>query len=395
MKKLKKQTLSLIICETVMSISMMFLDTFLVAYFFQLTNQNTTVISIYYIITYFIVGLTFWLGGDIIKTKNRVKVFQCGMIINCIYILVIGLLGEQCKTFYYLLGILYGISQGIYWLAAHTLRSELIPFEDTKKYISTNEIISQIIKIVFPIVIGTSIELTSFTQVAILVFILTVFQIIASTKLAKNTSKIEEFNLLHYLSNIKKLGKKAQGVKRCYKIAFFEGFDSSLLSTLITIIIIMAFKTSFNLGTLTTIFSIFTIVTNMIYRKYYKHKYAKSYIIICTILPIFSVLCLLFDINKTSVIIYNLMNSIFIKLLSNIKTTERYNCLNIDGLENCKVEHQSMFEIALATGRVLGYSLLLLVGLLNNIFYFKLLLFISTLTLIPGSINLYKMSKQN
>lgn len=38
MKKFKKQTLSLIICETVMSISMMFLDTFLVAYFFQLTN---------------------------------------------------------------------------------------------------------------------------------------------------------------------------------------------------------------------------------------------------------------------------------------------------------------------------------------------------------------------
>lgn len=113
MKKLKKQTLSLIICETVTGISMMFLDTFLVAYFFQLTNQNTTVISIYYIITYFIVGLTFWLGGDIIKTKNRVKVFQCGMIINCIYILTIGLLGEQCKTFYYLLGILYGISQGI------------------------------------------------------------------------------------------------------------------------------------------------------------------------------------------------------------------------------------------------------------------------------------------
>ena len=135
MKKLKKQTLSLIICETIMHISMMFLDTFLVAYFFQLTNQNTTVISIYYIITYFIVGLTFWLGGDIIKTKNRVKVFQCGMIINCIYILTIGLLGEKCKVFYCLLGILYGISQGIYWLAAHTLRSELIPFEDTKKYI--------------------------------------------------------------------------------------------------------------------------------------------------------------------------------------------------------------------------------------------------------------------
>lgn len=394
MKKLGKQTISLIICEIVMSISMMFLDTFLVAYFFQLTNQNVTIISIYYMIAYAIVGIIFWLGGDVIKTKNKVKVFQYGMVLNCIYILIIGILGEKCKEFYILLGILFGLSQGVYWLAAHALRSELIPFEDTKSYITIQGIIGKIVKIVFPIVIGTSIELTSFKQVAILMFILTIIQVYTSTKLKQINTKIEGFNLLYYMRKLKKLGKSAEGVIKSYKLAFYEGINSSLLSTLITIIIMMAFQTSFNLGALTTVFSIFAIVANMVYEKFYKKERAKIYIVICTFLPVISVIGLLVGINRGTVIFYNIINAIFITVLSNIKSTSRYNCLNVEGLENNKAEHQSMFELSLAGGRIVAYLMLLIVGLLNQMIYFKILLLISTLTLIPGSISLYEMSKK-
>lgn len=127
---------------------------------------------------------------------------------------------------------------------------------------------------------------------------------------------------------------------------------------------------------------------------HYYNKYAKSYIIICTILPVLSVLGFLVGINKITVVIYNLINAIFITILTNIKATQRYNCLDIEELENDKIEHQSMYEIVLAIGRVTGYFVLLMVGLLNNIFYFKLLLLIVTLTFIPSSIQLYKISKQ-
>lgn len=394
MKKLKKETISLILCEIVMTISLMFLDTFLVAYFFQLTNQNITIISIYYIITYAIVGIIFWLGGDVIKTKSKTKVFRYGMILNCIYILTIGILGEKCKEFYILLGVLYGLSQGVYWLAAHSLRAELVPFEDTKGYITIQGIISRIIKIVFPIIIGTSIELVSFKQVAIIISILTVIQIYTSTKLKQVNSKTEGFNLLHYMKKLRKLGQKADGIIKSYKVAFYEGINSSLLSTLITIIIVMAFKTSFNLGALTTIFAIISIIANMIYKKYYNKKNAKICIIICTFLPILSVLTLLFEINKGTVIFYNIINAIFITILDNINCTARYNCMNVEGLENSKVEHQSMFELALALGRLVAYLMLFIVGLLNGLTYFKILLFISTLTLIPSSIYLYEMSKK-
>ncbi len=394
MKKLEKQTKALIVCEIVMMISRMFLDTFLVAYFFQLTNQNVTIISIYYILAHGITALIFWLGGDVIKTKNKTKVYQVGMFLNCIYVLVIGILGEKCKDFYVLLGILYGISQGVYWLGGHAFRSLLIPFEDTKNYISITSILNQIVKITVPILIGTSIELTSFKEVAIAIFILTIIQIIASKKLIQEEDKSVGFNLLHYMKKLNELGLKAQGIKRQYKIAFFEGINSSLMKTLITIVIIMAFHTSFNLGALTTVFSILTIIANMIYKKNYKEKHSKAYIIICTVFPILSVIGLLVEINVVTVILYNIVNAIFIAILENIRDTKRYNCVNKEELEGYKIEHQSMYEICLGLGRVVAYTVLLIVGLLNDIIWFKLLLFMVTLCYIPSSINLYKSNQK-
>lgn len=390
MKNLSKQTNIFLISEVIMSISRMFQDTFLISYLFQLTNQDVTIISIYYIIAHLLTGLIFWIGGDVVKSKNKIRVFQLGIILNCIYILVLGLLGENCKDFYVLLGILFGISQGTYWLAAHTLRAILIPFKETKNYYSIQNVIQQIVKIAIPIVIGTSIELASFAKVAIMIFILTLIQLVCSTQLKQKIENDNSFNLLQYMGKVKKLGEKTKNIIYSYKLSFFSGINESLLITLIAIIITMAFHTSFNLGVLTTFFSIFTIVSNLLYKRYYTEKYCKFYITVCTLIPVISVISLLIDINPLTVIFYNIVNSIFITMLINIKTTQRYNCLDIEELEEYKIEHQSMYEISLAIGRIVAYTALLITGLFQDIIWFKLLLFIVALSFIPSSIILYK-----
>ncbi len=111
-------------------------------------------------------------------------------------------------------------------------------------------------------------------------------------------------------------------------------------------------------------------------------------------MPIISVISLLIDINPFTVILYNVVNSIFITILTNITNTQRYNCMDIDELKDYKIEHQSMYEISLAIGRLVAYSALLITGLLNNIIWFKLLLFIVALSFIPSSIILYKTQRE-
>lgn len=266
--------------------------------------------------------------------------------------------------------------------------------EKIQKIYISQILLNQTVKIAFPIIIGTSIEIISFSNVAIIIFIVTIIQLIISKFIKTINKKIDSFNLLKYTKKIEELGEQGKSIKRSYKIAFLEGINSSLLSTLITIIIIMAFNTSFNLGALTTVFSICTIVVAIIFQKIYKNKYAKKYIILCSVLPLISVLGLVFNINKTTVIIYNFFNATCFAMLNNIKNTQRYNCAKIGEIEKNQIEHQSIFEITLACGRIIGYFMLLLVGLLNNIIYFKILLIIAIIMLIPNSLYLYQMEKQ-
>lgn len=293
------------------------------------------------------------------------------------------------------MGILYGLSQGVYWIACHALRAELNKGKSSKTYVSLSTVLGQLVKIVVPVFLGTSIELTSFSKVGIIIFIITVIQIILANNIKMQVREIEEFNLLKYINKLNKLGVKAQELKKSYKIAFNEGITSSLKGTLITIIIVMAFNTSFSLGFLTTIFSILTIIATMVFQKYYKKENSKKYIIICTTISILSVLGLIYSINKVNVIIYNICNAIFVSILTSIKNTQRYNCMNKEELQENLIEHQSVYEIALALGRIIAYIALLVVGILNDIIYFKILLIIVTLLMIPNSIYAYKIEKEN
>lgn len=54
---------------------------------------------------------------------------------------MIAILGEKCKNYYILMGILYGISQGVYWIACHALRAELNKDKSSKKYLSFAKIL--------------------------------------------------------------------------------------------------------------------------------------------------------------------------------------------------------------------------------------------------------------
>ena len=157
----------------------MFLNTFMVAYFITLTGYNYAYISIYYILSFVGILLTFLMFGKTIKNKNQVGVFRSGIILYCIYILTIALLKERIVHYFAYLGFFYGIVQGLFWVAGHTLINEYTKSVENS-FISFKSILSKILKIVFPIVFGASIELTSFSYIARIVIVLSVLQFLFS-----------------------------------------------------------------------------------------------------------------------------------------------------------------------------------------------------------------------
>ncbi len=384
-----KSIIGLLGCTCINSVLYMFLNTFMVAYFITLTNYDYRLISVYYIITFIFIMLSFLFLGRIVKNKSQVVVFRIGIIMYCAYILLIALLKEKIVNYYILLGSFYGIVQGFFWLAGHSLITEYTK-DEANNFVSLKSILSKILKIIVPFILGISIEVTSFSYIAKIILILSIiqfsFSLLIKDKVKVNTNK---YNLKDYILYIKGNNK----FKYFYKLIACDGIINYLFDTLITILIVMTFKTALNLGILTTIFSIFSILSVYIFQR--KLSNNKNIIKISTVLMFISTIFLLVDINKFTIIIYNLFYSVSLILLINKAETKRYEIVNEDKkvVNNYLVEHQVMSEVCLNVSRIIGYIVLFIASLFNSQIVFKLLLFIVTIFIVIYSYLMLKLDK--
>lgn len=388
-EKLTKSAIGIMGSLLINNVLYMFVNTFMVAYFITLTNYDYKQISIYYVLSFIAILLTFLTFGRIIKNKNQVWVFRSGIIAYCLYILMLAFLKEKIVTYFAPLGFFYGIVQGLIWVAAHTLVNEHTQ-NNTNKFISFKSIISKILKIFFPIVFGVSIELTSFSYVAKIVILLSITQFIFSLFIEDKAKTYDKkYNLKEYINLVKNNDK----FKTVYKLCICDGIVNYLLETLIVILTVMTFKTTISLGVITTITAICSILSVYIFQ--YKLKSNWKILKICNIMMISSVLLLLINISKPTIIIYNICTAIFLVILSNTGDTKRYEIVSENEIvvEDYIVEHQVVCEAILNITRIIAYILLFVISLFNNIVLFKILLLLVTIVILIYSKLLIKLKK--
>ena len=388
-EKLTKSAIGIMGSLLINNVLYMFVNTFMVAYFITLTNYDYKQISIYYVLSFIAILLTFLTFGRIIKNKNQVWVFRSGIIAYCLYILILAFLKEKIVTYFAPLGFFYGIVQGLIWVAAHTLVNEHTQ-NNTNKFISFKSIISKILKIFFPIVFGVSIELTSFSYVAKIVILLSITQFIFSLFIEDKAKTYDKkYNLKEYINLVKNNDK----FKTVYKLCVCDGIVNYLLETLIVILTVMTFKTTISLGVITTITAICSILSVYIFQ--YKLKSNWKILKICNIMMVSSVLLLLINISKPTIIIYNVCTAIFLVILSNTGDTKRYEIVSENEIvvKDYIVEHQVVCEAILNITRIIAYILLFVISLFNNIVLFKILLLIVTIVILIYSKLLIKLKK--
>ena len=388
-EKLTKSAIGIMGSLLINNVLYMFVNTFMVAYFITLTNYDYKQISIYYVLSFIAILLTFLTFGRIIKNKNQVWVFRSGIIAYCLYILMLAFLKEKIVTYFAPLGFFYGIVQGLIWVAAHTLVNEHTQ-NNTNKFISFKSIISKILKIFFPIVFGVSIELTSFSYVAKIVILLSITQFIFSLFIEDKAKTYDKkYNLKEYINLVKNNDK----FKTVNKLCICDGIVNYLLETLIVILTVMTFKTTISLGVITTITAICSILSVYIFQ--YKLKSNWKILKICNIMMISSVLLLLINISKPTIIIYNICTAIFLVILSNTGDTKRYEIVSENEIvvKDYIVEHQVVCEAILNITRIIAYILLFVISLFNNIVLFKILLLLVTIVILIYSKLLIKLKK--
>ncbi len=389
-EKLGKNAIFLIASDLIYTITELFARTFLVAYLLKITNDNITQVSLYYMIINFIHAMGSIFIGKFIKNGkyNKTKILSLGIIIRAIFILFIVLLGNKLSNMFVIVAIFCGISETLYWSAHEIIFVEITNNENRKSYMATKKIASTIVNIVAPIILGSTIELYSFTKIAIYVLALSIIQIVLSFQIkidSKVNVKTTKFSLKNYINTIKT--KKGLKVHKYYKSNLLYGIVEDPMKTLVTIITIMTFKTSLNLGILTTIFSIFQIAVMYLYKKFYNKSNAKYILFAVSSLIFIGAMGLVIDIDKITLIIYNFACTTGLCIFDAIYNTQKGDLIKECNIEQYDVEHVMFNSILTCSSRFIGFSLILIVGIIDNMVFFKgLLAVIAILVLIYSRI---------
>ncbi len=379
--KIGKNAKLLIASDLIYTLTAVFIETFLVAYFLKVTNENITTISIYYILIYTLLSLGNILMGKVIKKiPTKIKhIMSLGIVVRALFILFIVILSDKIATHYISIAIIYAFSEILYWCAHELIYIEVTNNNNRKQYMSIKKILGKIINIISPIILGTSIELYSFTKIAIYVFILSVIQIVITLFIKANVKedKKEKYNFKKFMDYIKE--NKLSKIQKYNLSGISYGIIESSISTLIIIITIMTFKTSLNLGILTTIFSICSMLSLTLYNKFYNKYNAKYILSLCSIIVVVGVVGLLININKTTLIIYNFCYTITFCIFDVVYNTRKGDLVKECGIEKYREEYIGYTSISIGFGRIIGYILMLIVSFTTDIIYFKILLAIVTL----------------
>ncbi len=395
MKNKKIEGNIIIAINAMKKIMVLFLGPFLTAYFIKTSQESIVDLSIYYIFSYILLAIGSFIVASIIKNKFRIGMFRIGVILNFFYILTIIILNEKIVNHLALISILYGISSSVYWFPYNLFVINKIDNNYRTEYTVKSKIVSSVIGVLCPILLGTIITVTNYELTAIIILFISLVQIALSFLLTPEQENIlPKFNLKKTWNKL----KNNEQIKKIYIVEFFIGMNVSdgALEILMTILIFNSFKTNLNLGIITSITTILSMIFVYLYGKIYKNKDDKTIIIISSILPVLSVLLLLFLKNNITIIIYNICYVIFTSILTLTREIRLFNISDSYIVDNSnQIEFFAIREGILNCGRIVGYLMLLFAGISSSQLILNIVMVLLTLSILVMGINIKKIEKFN
>ena len=378
--------------RTLKSIFIVFCDSFLVLYFFDLSDSNILPIALYKIISIFTIYIVMFLVRNFCKSKHRINLIRFGIIVNFLYFLSILFLKERVINYIYWVGFLYGLQVGLYQSIYNNLESTVISNEQRAKFVGNYSASKSIISIIFPLIFGGLIYEEGFAKSLIIVLVIVIFQIILSFLIKdKNTSENSRTNLVQYI----KLVKENKIIKNVYKTSFFSGLTyEGTFKYIVTIYIIRIFSTSISLGVFNSIFALISCIIGILFARFINPKYYANIMKVTISITVVSLCVMIYNCTMTTIILFNLFQTISLELMNLINKSSHLNISNIDSIKkDYKVEYWLGNETALFLGRVISSILFILLAFTSS--NFMIYIFVILLILFANSsIQLQKVIKE-
>lgn len=337
------------------------LSSIFVNIFFWKQTNNFIVIVVYNLMQYIITPITFIIAGILAKKKNGIWSLRIGLLVFALFYSAILFVGSKGVPYIYMLGAVYGIAVGFYWLAFNTLSFDFTCLNNRDTFNGFNGSFCGIAAAVAPAVSGYIITKldgvrgynTVFSMTLSIFVLLIIISIVLKCK--SYGSRI----------NYKKaFSKNSLGWDVIRKSTILWGFRDVIIVFLINILIIETTKSEFSLGKLSLIGSLLSSVSYMLVQRIIKPPKRRLSILIGSVFSFMAVWGIAFKIEYGTLLFYVLIDSFFLPFFLIQFSSSTFNVISRENEDDLRVEYMINKDIALNAGRITS-SLILLILLLR------------------------------
>lgn len=374
-KKFDKNIFGLIANAALHNMITIYINTFLVAYILNVSAGNFFNVALYYVIAYSTMIVSYTFFSFLICKINKLLIMRTSIVFSCIMLAMMAILQSSIVNYLVMISLIYNFSSGMYWSATNSLSNELVRGKKLQSYNTYNSVVSSMTSIIIPIVFGSIIDNSSLFVISVFATIVGLLQILCTFFFNKPGVQHRSFDLKGYYNNCYNTGHK-----KCFRLLFVGYVIYGLkdaMSVLITMLIVLSFKTNTSLGAISSLISCLTIALLIFTNKKHGNKIAPSFLLV-TGITLISMFCLVIDINKIFIIFFNICYATLLAIINRSFAVKRSGLIRAIEKKDYIVEHQALTELCLNVGRTIFYLILLFASFSSEIWVYKTLLLLST-----------------
>ena len=332
---------------------------FVNVFFWKQTNEFV-VIAIYHLTHYVATPITFVLAGMLAKKKNGIWSLRIGLLTYAVFFMLILLLGNEVISYIYLLGVIYGMATGFYWLAFNTLSFDFTHINNRDTFNGFNGSCSGIAAAISPMVSAYIISIFSGMKGYKVVFALTLAAFLALT-LISILLKCKSYG--HRLNFKRVFSRNCEEWSILRTSTSIWGFRDVIIVFLVNILTIEATNSELSLGKLTLISSMISSASYVLVQKLIKPPHRRLSILIGTLGSFIAVLGLTVNVIFGTLVFYIIMDAFFLPFFLIQLNSATFNVIDRNHEGDMRIEYMINKDLVLNGGRII--SVLILIALLS------------------------------
>jgi YQGE family putative transporter len=323
---------------------------FINVYLYKL-SQNFFEVALFHFISYLVWAPSFIFAGWLSKKTDRKHGLIIGSVLQLLFYLVLLLLGDAANHYIILLGVIFGVGSGFYWLSANTLEVELTNKSNRDWFNGINGIFGAFSQMIGPAISGWIITMQQGFQgyqliytITVIIFLISIgFTLLLPKRVEKGYFK---WNMFWQANK----DKEWRNLSHVYSsLAFRDG----VLSFAIWIWVYMVTGSEGALGNYAFFTTAISVIAFYLTGKFIREKNRRVFILIGTMGISLAVLGLVVDVNLLTLVIYGIAAGICIPLFEVPFNTLSLNTIaKFDNHGKQRTEMVVSREMALSIGRI-------------------------------------------